>query len=556
VEITRIAIVGLGHRGLSVLDRVLSHASVSRRPVKLLLVEPHELGVGVHWRDQPRYLKLNTVAGQATAFADSRMTPGAPTLGGPTFLEWCVRHEIQVEEMDRAPAPVRAEDYLPRSVWGDYLAWAADHLLARVPPSVEVELKRVEARQVEPDRRGAAIRLADGSSHTVDLAVLATGHGVRRAPPSLDDSGETLTAYPLPATVESIPPCAHVGLAGMGLSAIDVTAALTVGRGGRFAVSSGRVAYSPSGSEPKIVMFSRRGRLSCARPAHPRREPKPGAQHLSDSAISHLRASRPDGRLDFFGDVLPLVRAEVLDRELHGAQRRLAESVLALAPSRFSTRAAYVSAVLAEAQLDLAEAQVGLGRSELKEGLETLRDHRQQLRDVVIEPGLTAEGHRDFFSVLPDLANRAAVGPQIERLQEILALIECGVVELGPGPSPTVRRNIKGWTLLSTHLDRAESVDVDHIVRTHHAWPKSIGGSDPLGVAMRSWAARHPADPRYLHLTTSGHVVTRGGSPANGIVVLGPPAEGASYYNNFILWPRSPSRWLLDVDAVIKPLVG
>lgn len=72
----RIAVVGVGPRGLSVLERVVSHTQGAGRPVELVLVEPGELGSGVHPAKQPDYLLLNTIASQLTIYSDEQMVPG------------------------------------------------------------------------------------------------------------------------------------------------------------------------------------------------------------------------------------------------------------------------------------------------------------------------------------------------------------------------------------------------------------------------------------------------------------------------------------------------
>lgn len=59
--------------------------------------------------------------------------------------------------------------------------------------------------------------------------------------------------------IESVSPDARVLVQGMGLTAHDVIAELTVGRGGRYKENRGRLEYIPSGREPVISLFSRQG---------------------------------------------------------------------------------------------------------------------------------------------------------------------------------------------------------------------------------------------------------------------------------------------------------
>jgi FAD-NAD(P)-binding len=555
----RIAIVGLGHRGLAVLERVLALAGHTHRQTSVLIVEPHQLGVGVHWRDQPEYLWLNTVAGQATAFADATMVDGAPVLGGPPLLTWCHEQGVTLEDDAGGRRPVNVDDFVPRHVWGDYLAMAAHQVLARAPQCATIEIHRGEARQVRAadGERGAVVTLDDGTEHRVDLAFITTGHGIRSDRPVIAEDDDGLDCYPLPTTLDSIAPGQTVAITGMGLTAFDVMAALTVGRGGQFAREGDRLRYRASGAEPGIVLISRTGRFPCARPARPRTTPKTHGRVFTDQALAQARAARPGGRLDFREDVLPLLHREVTERPLGAEQRRLAEAVLATEPPWFDDVEAYTDAMVADAWLDVAEATEGLEASAFKEAMESLRDLRDRLRNVVLSPGLTGQGHRDFFDVVPALANRAAVGPQLARMHELLTLIADGLVRLGPGPAPAIERRAEDdrWTITSTRLHEPRETVVDHLVGAHLVWPRAIGGRDPLATAMREWAAPHPADARYLRLDPDGHAHRLDGTRADGVVVLGPPSEGANYYNNYVMWPGARSNLLVGVDDVLRSLM-
>src|SRR5437879_3730968 len=72
---TRIAIIGLGPRGLCVLERTIAFVKglplFKRKYIDLYLFDPSEPGAGCHDINQPGYLLVNTVASQITQFSDS-----------------------------------------------------------------------------------------------------------------------------------------------------------------------------------------------------------------------------------------------------------------------------------------------------------------------------------------------------------------------------------------------------------------------------------------------------------------------------------------------------
>ncbi|MFF5096297.1 MULTISPECIES: FAD/NAD(P)-binding protein [Actinosynnema] len=544
VSAVRIAVIGVGPRGLSVLERVISHTRADGPPVELLLVEPGELGVGAHDVKQPDYLLLNTIAAQLTIFSDERMVPGAPVTGGPGFLEWCREHH----------GPVRFDEFLPRRLLGEYLQWAVRDLLDRLPPRLTARHLPAVAVDVRPDGAGAVVALDDGSTHRVDLALVTTGHGLVDPAPSTGTDPVDVP-YPLPERVDAIPEGSTVALLGTGLTAMDVIAALTSGRGGVF----GEDGYTPSGREPRIVLANRAGWLPRARPRAVEGRVAAPAAHFTPEAVHALRERAPDGRLDFRRDVAPLVLREALARLGVAAPERVAEVERALStpePLTWADHDGFRADVLAAARADLAEAELGLGASALKEALEVLRDHRESVRAALDPPGLTEESHRQFADEWAALINRTVIGPQKERIRELLHLVEAGVVELAPGPAPRLERDGLGWALVSTALGRPARVAVDRVVRANISWPLPDDPLDPVGAALRSWAEVGPDRSARLLLDRDGFATAREGGGRSAVAVFGPPAEGASYYNHYVPSPGAWSRALTDLDRVLVPALA
>ena len=108
----RVAIVGMGPRGLAVLERLLVRARAGAAPAELAVwaVDDVEPGVGRIWRvGQPRWLVMNTVAGQVTMYSDG--PAGPPRAGhGPSLADWLRA------QPDPTVAALGAADYAPRSI--------------------------------------------------------------------------------------------------------------------------------------------------------------------------------------------------------------------------------------------------------------------------------------------------------------------------------------------------------------------------------------------------------------------------------------------------------
>ncbi len=373
------------------------------------------------------------------------------------------------------------------------------------------------------------------------------------------------TPYPLPDQVDAIPGGVTVALLGTGLTAMDVIASLTVGRGGEF----GPDGYRPSGREPRIVLANRNGWLPCGRPATTTERRAAPAAHLTADAVAELRAGTEDGRLDFARDIEPLVLREALGRMAAAteAETALVTRILRSAADDADTAEGadgkqggtldsyprYVELLIERAEADLRQAEAGLGVSAVKEGLEVLRDHRDGLRAAVDPPGLTDESHEYFMRRYTALVNRAVIGPQKERIREVLDLIEAGVVLPGPGPRPLLARDSVGWCLSSTELATPYRIYADVVVRANLEWPAADSDADPVGRSLRKWAVTGPGGN--LVLDRDGFLTPLGGDVGNrSVAVFGPPAEGASYYNHYVPSPGVWSRALTDLDRALAPL--
>lgn len=86
-----IAIVGMGPRGISVVERISAILNDQSTPAELTLhlIEASELGAGEVWRtDQTDTLCMNTLAAAVTLFTEPGATVSAPVVEGPILYDW------------------------------------------------------------------------------------------------------------------------------------------------------------------------------------------------------------------------------------------------------------------------------------------------------------------------------------------------------------------------------------------------------------------------------------------------------------------------------------
>ncbi|TCO62004.1 FAD/NAD(P)-binding protein [Actinocrispum wychmicini] len=330
-----ICIVGLGPRGLSVLERLCANAPdcvPDGHDVVLHIVDPYLAHGSRVWRTaQSAALLMNTVTSQVTMYVDESVQCDGPVVPGPSLYEWAQFNAL-VGPLDDMPAHLLAEarrlgpnDYPSRAFYGQYLTWVLDHLVQTAPNNVRIVRHALQAVDLVDGTDGRqTVLLADGEQLTgLHAVVLAQGH----TPGGMFDAdvmqGTNARARGLlylaprnPADVDLsvIEPGRPVLLRGLGLNFFDYMALLTLGRGGRFGrAGNGKLVYHPSGREPLMAASSRRGV-----PYHARGENQKGAfgRHeplfLTTSVIADLRARADAGHpADLRTDVWPMVDSEV-----------------------------------------------------------------------------------------------------------------------------------------------------------------------------------------------------------------------------------------------------
>lgn len=601
-----VAIIGLGSRGLGVLERIVTlaaRAGPSAGAVRVEVVDPTCRGGGVHDTGQPDYLLLNTPCAQVSMFPD-RFTVGAEVgEPGPTLYEWARARGLRLGEdgctVGERGRALRPTDYLPRRLLGEYLEWFRDGLLGRAPAHVSVTMRATEALDLTdgPDR-SLLVACSDGAQVRAGYAFLTTGYT-----PNVDGGAGAPGShraiplpYPLPERTAVVAAGQSVAIDGLGLTAMDLVSCLTVGRGGRHVESAGRLRYVPSGGEPALLLFSRSGIPFRVRPAVYGTERRHDPAVFTDGAVDVLRAGSRAG-LDFDRDVLPLLLAEMrvayrrcqartgaADRaagaaelaELEGTADavRLARLLDALdarlgpfdAPAAFEGSAAmaldgaesYQRWLTDAVARDLAEGTIGVSRSPLKAALEVFEDLRDTIRRAVDFGGLTEASLRAFLCRTVPRMNRAVVGPQLERHAELLALVAAGIAHapFGPAPAVTWDEGTGRWLIASTRLRVPHAREADWIVSAHSPWPTVDASASPLIDALfrRGRLRRH----RRLHavdVDAGQHPLDACGRADRRIWILGPLCEGATYYNNLVPFPDDFSRPVHDAHRCVAELL-
>ncbi|KWA81895.1 hypothetical protein WL30_23730 [Burkholderia ubonensis] len=596
-----IAIIGTGPRGVTVLERVLEHASRIPAGVELNITafDAGECGQGAHPSTQPDHLMINTVASQVTMFAPSSELGRH---GAPSLLEWA--HESGYRNVDGAfrkvsgdaGRPLSDADHLPRSLLGEYLSWVYARIVAVLPRNVTVTHRRARVVDLVPGPRGYELHVDDGAPAFAHYVFLTTGHGTRRATESDQRFAQFAerhhvknpqlayvpSPYPI-ETLDDIAPTATVAVQGFGLTAHDVVSALTIGRGGRYVERDGELDYVKSGLEPQILLFSRNCLPFAARGINQKGlTGRHRARFFTPEAVAALRAAAldatGDSRIDFRTDVLPLVIKEMayayrlalrggdvdadgfepLPDELHAIEQIL----WPLNGRTFESFDAFRTFFYALMRDDLRHALLGNLTSPVKAATDVLRDTREALRAAVEYGGLTPDSHRYFVDEFNAITNRVSFGPPLRRNREHLALHRAGLLDIagGPGARVVADETCAHFRIEAHYGERVERryADVLVVARLDPYSPATDGS--PLSAALLGRGIVRPYrngdyHPGGLDVDLGMHPLGRDGEARTRLWAVGFPVEGAHFYTHALPRPGIASRQTRDAERCVLELL-
>lgn len=601
MKTVKIGVIGLGPRGLTVLERIVAHERAQKSAnIELYLFDPSEPGAGCHDPEQADYLLVNTVAAQITLFSDPSVKNSGPILEGPCFYQWLQNQKRLGQLDDEYPNLALSPDtYYSRSLFGRYLQWVYHYLCELAPRHLKIYLIRSAVLCAERVIDGDWMLQTEDTKHRVNFLFLTTGH----TKPKIVRAGNTTIVgdpYPIHKTLSFIGSHMTVGIEGMGLSYFDVLADLTVGRGGKFIASgtTGGLEYVASGNEPRIIAFSRSGLPLSTRAINQKGvsiQYKPRFLHVA--AMRKLRGKR---KLDFHADVFPLLLADMqyayyeaylragknpittllfcnqfacanaeerqalISANIPAEDRFSWESMVAPVPkAALSTHATFKEWLLDYLRRDLHEARKGNLDSPLKAASDVLRDLRDNLRAAIDFGGLTEESHRWLYSEFLPIMNRMAVGPPASRIDEMIALIQAGVLEAdwGPGAFCDRHESANGMRRFSSSIWPEKTADLHVLVQARVPMHSPQDDASPLlqgllqagHVRLFRNGDFHPGG---IEINRDFNWVSKEGPVIVNAWALGIPTEGVKFYTFVVPRPGVGSTAVVDAGCAVGKMLS
>lgn len=134
----KISIVGIGPRGLSLIERIIAHASqITEVDFQLFLFDKNEFGPGCHWIHQSDKHLMNTITSQITQFPISSETDLVDRFKGPDFEDWIAEYAERNPELNIEKG---GDKYHPRAYFGIYLQETFQKLMQKIPSNIDVQI--------------------------------------------------------------------------------------------------------------------------------------------------------------------------------------------------------------------------------------------------------------------------------------------------------------------------------------------------------------------------------------------------------------------------------
>ena len=608
----RIGIIGLGPWGLCALERIITTARGGLTPgltLEIHTVDPGTPGSGVYDLDQPDYLLLNNPCSQLSLYPFAN---GDTPRYGVGLYEWAVARGYRwLGErcvLDPAGAPIEPHHFLPRRVMGEYLAWFYQTLAEEAPPSVRVIHHATSAVDVIPRFDNTElVCLADGGWLMVDQVIITSGHTSNEDPHEVVPQMRQLSAYPVGRYVDSLPAGVEVGVAGIGLVAVDVVTA----RRSAEVVATPRMAavcaISRAAASPSCTCTHAAALPSRPSPSPESTEPASTSRSSAPPRPSSSLTGGTNGsrrQVDVRTELLPLMFAEMYARyyaqaafQCDGLQDSIAvrtglsdawtnsrfEQELSRLGARYgpfdaaelffgpqktySNSSDYEAGVYRMFEEDLREAEVPEGNSPVKSAAEVFRIFRDPMRSVVEQGGLSMDSYLDFNADIFTRITRLVAGPPALRTRQFLALMDAGLLRIPFGPAPAIGPGHGEGALgngpariRSTLLDHPHSADVALPIRGHLEEPRVDGSASQL--LNRLYGEGRLSEFRYgsvtvgsVDLTPDSHPIDLSGRPQERIWMFGVLTEGIRHFTHYLPSPKSRIRAFEEIGRCVGEIL-
>ncbi len=543
----RIAVIGMGPRGTSLLERIITYVDKLGRyeDIELFLFDKNNtFGSGCHNSELSEHLLVNTIAGQITMFFGEGMKDYGPIYEGKNFYEW---HQENIDP------ETKKSDYLTRRDLGEYLKYFYFIQIERMN-KLKIKYHELTENVVDvKEQNNNVVVYTNKKKYSVDSCVLSMGHQEKKIKSNLIYDQLLNTKI-----IKSFTENKKIALQGMGLSAFDIISECTEGLGGRFEKNiDGTLNYIVSGKEPKIYMYSKTGLPLSGKAYNGNSEFVYKSVYFNESAIDKLKEKHK--QLDFEKHVLPLIKKEIsyAYKMKSGKDDLDIEKFFKYEILNSKSTEEYKEDFMNHLSEDIKQCDLGKFDSPVKFCQDIIRDLRNIVRYAINEKGLTSESYKQFIEKWHPIFTKICVGPPSIRLKQLEALIKAEIcsIDFGKKPIVTCKDKIK---LESSFENENNSIEVDYLIKGRIP---NINFNNSEDLLINNITQEYSLFQRKdfvhggLEIDKNYRIISKDGTISENLYALGLSTEGSNFFTLILGRPYMFSSVFYDNNNVAIELI-
>ncbi|QLE01287.1 FAD/NAD(P)-binding protein [Galbibacter sp. BG1] len=463
----KIAIIGIGPRGLSALESLLQALSEQQKQAEIILFETAaDPGAGRIWNiNQPSTNWLNI------SERDLKSLDGRPGItykniqlpAFPSYKNWTTVNTN----------PLEPDYFPPRNKIGLYFKQRYETLSAPLLQHGVAKLINSKITNIEKTEAGFSLKDQNENAFYADEVLLTVGHQRTEHSGQLKkwiqhaESNKDLIIVDKPYPVRhltaspKIAPQTKVALRGFGLAMIDIMRALTIGRGAHFKIEDKETlqcSYHPTERVPKkIIPFSLDGKPMIPKPINEKIDSrfvpsKAQYQQFSDALTKVTSGEQKVDNIDFFKEAAANLSEEIYREHFLPKDSTLTKNDIKSVIINWLTDEDYKHDLLFNyegATQKTIEAYLKMATGKAPISLDyCVGQVWRHCHDIIFDAFSYAEIEEDILVkaiALYDRMKRYSFGPPVESMQQMLALIKADVLSLDFVNNPDIAQVPQGW---------------------------------------------------------------------------------------------------------------